>query len=167
MRRFVIIACVILGAYGCQPGLEETTAFAPLDETFFHCKVQPLLTKSCSTYACHGAMAEPRRYFTVFARNRLRIDSDLEALNSELSEREKTYNYNSARAQVELEDVDKSLLLIKPLDEAGGGYFHRGAEIFKLGDVYLTRDDLEYQVIEDWIRGEGSTAGCTDAGGAP
>jgi hypothetical protein len=42
---------------------------------------------------------------------------------------------------------------MKPLDETGGGYFHRGATLFGKGNVFLTRDDDDYKLLQKWAHG--------------
>jgi hypothetical protein len=146
---------------GCQAGLDDGLAPAQLDEPFFRCRVQPVLTQSCAAFACHG---DGRRFFRVFARNRLRLGGTEADRNAFLNEGERGYNYASASALVVPGRPDESLLLRKPLDEGAGGYFHQGAHIFGGGDVFLDREDGDYQVIAQWIEGATEDPSCIEPG---
>lgn len=137
---------LLLGG-GCKK-LDGSAPFAPLDRPFFDCKVQSVVTKLCSGFACHGDAA---RYYTVFARNRLRFGGTEDDRGATMKQIERDFDFNAARIYVDLEDRANSQLLMKPLEEAAGGSFHRGAEIFAKGDVFASRDDPDFKVLQDWI----------------
>lgn len=145
----------------CQSGLEDEAPLAELDEPFFRCRVQPILTKQCSAFACHG---DGRRYFHFFARNRLRLGGTEEERNAFLREDERAFNFDATRAYVVPGAPDESLLLLKPLDEAGGGYYHGGATLFGEGDVFASVDDRDYAVIREWIEGATEDPACVEPG---
>lgn len=157
----LVMVLAILLSGGCQAGLEDGLAPAPLDEPFFRCRVQPVLTQSCAAFACHG---DARRFLRVFARNRLRLGGTEADRNAFLSEGERGHNYAAASALVVPGRPDESLLLRKPLDERAGGYFHQGAHIFGGGDVFLDREDSDYQVIAQWIEGATEDPSCIEPG---
>lgn len=147
---------------GCQSGLADAQDLPAVDEAFFRCNVQPIVTKSCSMFLCHG---DTKRYYTVFARNRLRFGVD--ERNAEMIEPEWRYAYDATRAHIDREEPDESLLLKKPLDESAGGYFHGGATEFGQGDVYLSEDEQDYQTLSAWVNGATASADCASSGGTP
>lgn len=148
----------------CLSGLKDPEPLAAtLDEAYFRCGVQPILTKSCAAYACHGSSV---RYFKLFARNRLRLGGSIAKLNAPMTAGERSWNYDSARAMVDTTNPDASYLLLKPLDQAAGGfvvgespefkpggYYHGGATFFEQGNVFLTRTDPDFMVLEKWVHG--------------
>ena len=156
----IVIAGVVLA--GCQSGLADAQDLPSVDEAYFRCNVQPIVTKSCSMFLCHGDTA---RYYTVFARNRLRFGVD--ERNAEMIEPEWRFAYDATRAHIDRDDPDDSLLLKKPLDESAGGYFHGGATEFGQGDVYLSTDEEDYRTLLAWVNGATASADCSVAGGAP
>jgi hypothetical protein len=154
---------LVLGAlFGCQRGLDAPRGLAGLDEPFFRCRVQPILTKSCSTLACHG---DPARYYKIFGRNRLRLGGSEDERGATMKEVERTFNLTSSKAQVDRDNPAESMLLLKPLDVAAGGVYHGGATRYGQGDVFLTRDDADYAVLEQWVLGAvEADSGCIEPG---
>ncbi len=160
MRRALLLAAVALA--GCQPGLTDDGEIAALDEAYFRCRVQPILTKSCGTFTCHGA---GDRFFTIFGRNRLRISQSEADRASFMTAEERQHNFQAALAMVDLDDPRASLLLLKPLEADVGGYFHQGAhEPFGGGDVFASEDDRDYQTILTWIEGATEDPTCVEPG---
>jgi hypothetical protein len=150
-----------LAAAGCAQDLVESDPLVVLDAAFFRCRVQPILAKDCGQLACHG---DDRRYLKVYSRNRLRRSTLESERNAAFLPEERDANFANARAFVRLDAPAKSLLLLKPLDETAGGAFHRGAEIFGAGDVFLTTEDPDYQVILQWIEGATEDPACVEPG---
>jgi len=160
MRAWIATLALMLA--GCQSGLADAEDLPAPDEAYFRCNVQPIVTKSCSMFLCHGDTA---RYFTVFARNRLRFGVD--ERNAEMVEPEWRFDYDATRAQIDREEPEKSLLLMKPLDESAGGYYHGGAVEFGQGDVFLSAEEEDYQTLVAWVNGATSPADCGPSGGMP
>jgi len=127
-----------------------------VDEAFFRCDVQPVVTKWCSSFACHG---DARRYFHVFARNRLRAQGTEAERNAPLTQEEMTSNFESARAM-----LADGLLTKKPLEQDAGGYFHRGATLFGEGNVFASENDPEWRVLNDWAAGKKEDPTCVELG---
>jgi hypothetical protein len=159
VRRALLASALVLAA--CQHGLGDPQPLAELDEPYFRCKVQPVLTRSCAAFACHG---DARRFFRVFARNRLRAQGTEKDRNAALSDVERASNFEAARAFVDPGSPDDSLLVAKPLDIAAGGRFHRGREIFGGGNVFLDKSDADYQLVLGWIRGAKEDPTCVEPG---
>ncbi len=155
--RWLAVAAALAGCQVADPPRQP----AALDEPYFRCRVQPVLAKSCAAFACHG---DGRRFFRVYARNRLRLGGDEAGRNARLSDGERAANFASARAFVDAQDPAHSLLLQKPLEMAAGGYFHRGAEIFGGGNVFATRDDPDWRTLDKWVGGATDDPACVEPG---
>jgi len=151
----------VIGAIGCQDNLDAKLDLAALDRPYFDCKVQPVLTKSCGALACHG---DPLRFFHLFSRNRNRLDPDPMQLNALMTTAERDHNFAAALAVIDADNTDKSEILLKPLAEAAGGWYHEGAELYKGGDVFTAKDDPDYQVLTDWIGGATEVPTCMEPG---
>jgi hypothetical protein len=152
---------VLLGAFACQGGLHDSKPLVDLDEPYFRCHVQPVLTKSCSAFVCHG---DARRFFNVFARNRLRMQGTEKDRNAPLSDKERAANFEAARAFVDSASPDSSWLFVKPLEQSAGGYFHRGAIIYGGGNVFANRDDPDFKTLQAWAQGAKEDAACVEPG---
>jgi hypothetical protein len=151
---WLLAGAAFLAAAGpaCQSGLKDPSPLpATLDEAYFRCKVQPILTRSCAAYACHGSSD---RYFKLFGRNRLRIGGTIATLNAPMTAAERAWNYDAARAQVDLASPAASYLLLKPLAAAAGGYYHGATTLFAKQNVFLDALDSDYLILEKWIHGE-------------
>lgn len=146
---------------GCQAGLDEERPLPALDEAFFRCRVQPVLTKNCSALACHG---DGRRYLRLFGRNRLRFGGTEAQRNAFTRDTERAANFNAARAFVDPEHPEESLLLLKPLDQAAGGVYHGGATRYGKGDVFRNGDDPDYKVLVSWVQGGKEDPACIEPG---
>lgn len=154
-------ALIALALVGCQDNLDAPLEQAQLDRPFFDCKVQPVLTKLCSALACHG---DERRYFRVFSRNRWRITDDESTRNAIMDPVERDHNYAAALAVVDADEPERSPLLVKPLEQSAGGYFHVGATLYAKGNVFATTDGSDYQVLADWIAGATEATTCIEPG---
>jgi hypothetical protein len=163
VRREVVLSTALVAVVSILASCQDLSGPSPeltLDEPYFRCRVQPLLTKNCSNFACHGDGARP---FTVFARNRLRLGGTESERNAFLSEDERAYNYRAASAMVDAEHPDESPLLLKPLAEEAGGWFHGATELEQGLDVFDGRDG-EWMVISDWAHGATEAADCLEPG---
>jgi len=158
MKRGILLFSLVLA---CDGSLGEQKSLASLDEPYFRCKVQPVLTKSCSAFACHG---DAKRFFRVFARNRLRAQGAEKDRNAPFSDAERAANFDSARAFVDDGSIDDSLILVKPLDVNAGGRFHRGREIYGQGDVFSDRNDPDFKTLQSWLQGAKESPTCVEPG---
>jgi hypothetical protein len=158
MRTAIAIALL---AAGCQTDLDAMRSPAELDRPYFDCRVQPVLTKYCSQQACHGDTA---RYYRIYARNRLRDGGDETQRNAFMRAEERSHNYDAARAFVDLERPERSLILLKPLEQAAGGSFHRGATLYSGANVFPDASDPDYQIIAQWIGGATENPTCQEPG---
>jgi len=151
----------VLASISCQAGLADEAQLVRLDEPYFRCRVQPVLTKSCSAFACHG---DGQRYFRVYARNRLRLGGSEAGRNALLRDAERQYNFASARGFVDETEPGQSLLLLKALDERAGGYYHGGATEYGQGDVFASREDPDFLVVSRWVEGAEEDPTCQEPG---
>ncbi len=145
--------------WGCQE-LEAPSPSLPLDRAFFDCKVIDVVTKTCAGFRCHG---DASRYYTVFTRNRLRFGGTEQERAGKLRAIESDFNFTATLAQIDVDDPAQSLLLLKPLQQSAGGYFHRGAELFEGGDVFADSEDRDYLVLLDWVNGKTEDPACREA----
>ena len=156
MRAWVLL----LFLASCQK-LDEPRPLDQLDVHMFRCSVQPVLTKSCASLRCHG---DGNRYYKIFARNRLRFNLGEDQRNATLQDIERAYNYNASIAQVDSKKPLDSFLLLKPLDEAAGGYYHGGAVEYGMGDVFLSRDEPDFRTLQAWVTGGTEDPNCIEPG---
>jgi hypothetical protein len=131
----------------------ETTAFtvsAP-DRMQFEQDVYPVLLRDCGFQACHGST---ERFLQVFGPGRGRIALEIKPLDP-ASPIEIDHSYNRARSMIDLNHVEQSLLLRKPLATNAGGSGHEGAD--ELGrNVYQSQIEPGYMAISRWVRGQTS-----------
>ena len=167
--RFAVLGMVLGSALvGCQPEFNVPVAPPPLDRAYFRCHVQSVLTRSCSMFACHGAdgtSGTNSRYFRVYARSRLRAAGIAEAMrNSTFTAAEYEANFTAAGDLVDVGAPDNSLLLLKPLDQSAGGFFHRGADLYGQGDVFLSKTDPDFVLLSAWVHGATEDPKCIEPG---
>ena len=163
MRRataLTVFACLALPV-SCLDHLRDAQPLAELDEPFFRCRVQPVLTKNCAALLCHG---DDRRFLRLYARNRLRLGGTEAERNALLRDSERAFNFASARGFVEPGSVEQSLLLQKPLEQNAGGFYHGGAVEYGRGDVFLDREDPDFRVLADWVQGATEDPTCVEPG---
>lgn len=151
MVRAALMAAALVA--GCtQSGLDGAGEPPPADLAFFRCEVQPVLAARCAFMACHGT---PERPLLIYAEQRVRIDVPWAEYETPLSEVELATNFHIARGFID-PATGEHLLADKPLDADAGGMFHRGKDQYGAEDVFLSRDDVGYQVLRAF--GDGATA---------
>lgn len=145
----------------CEPGLGDKAPLPTLDEAYFRCRVQPVLTKNCAMLACHGT---PDRYYRIYARNRLRYGIAGEAeRNSVLNAGEARHNFDATRAYVDVGNEGESLVLKKTLATDAGGFYH-GATQLGNANIFPDVEWPEYKVILDWAKGAKEDPACIEPG---
>jgi hypothetical protein len=161
--RVAVVVAIAWFAPGCvQPNPPEPPP--ELDFAFFRCDLQPVLVKQCAAPACHG---NGKRFFRLYARNRLRLGVDPLDVNRPLHEEEVRANFDAARALVQgLDSPEDSMMVRKPLESSQGGYYHGATKIFRWGgpNVFSSRDDPGYQKLLSWAEGTREDPSCTDPG---
>jgi len=122
-----------------------------LDESVFRCNVEPILAKHCSYTACHGNAGSPLRVYTP-GKLRMNAPTIIDDVIAPLTPEEHHANFMSAAGfAYELEQVDDSYLLRKPLLPSQGGYAHEGGAIFSAGSD-------EFGKMRAWLLGQGRCA---------
>jgi len=144
-------------AAGCAVD-NPPTEVGPLDRSYFHCNVQPVLAARCAFPACHGTRVRPLAIFAP-GRERLRVtwDRPTEPVTAD----ELDANFQLVSGFTTLDATGEPWLLSKPLASAAGGYYHRGADLYGADDVFMTKDDAGYQLLAKWIAGETAQSNCT------
>ncbi len=161
--RAALSITALLCATACTR-LDAPRPTPQLDPSYFRCQVQPVLVRSCAALACHG---NGERYFRLFGRNRMRSSGGEADRNLPLRPEELQANFDAAAARVDPDNPDQSFLLRKPLDARAGGWFHRGAEIFGQGNVFLSTDDPDYVTLQSWVLGAKEDSSCIEPGSSP
>ena len=168
MSARVFLGALLTMLSACQPDFNVPVASPPLDQPYFRCHVQTVLTKSCTMFACHGAdgtSGTKSRYFRVYARSRLRVAGTPEAMrNSIFTAAEYHANFIAASDLVDPAAADDSLLLRKPLEQGAGGYFHRGADLYGQGNVFASRADADFVLLSTWAHGATEDPRCIEPG---
>jgi hypothetical protein len=154
MRAAVSLALV---AACTQDGLVELATPVALDESYFRCNVQPVLSARCGFVACHGTDERPLR---IFAEQKLRLGVEWVDYQTPLTPEEQAANFQAVRDFAARGPGDADLLAEKPLDAVAGGLFHGGKDQFGTDDVFLTRDDPGYRIMRAFIDGEVAADGC-------
>jgi len=150
--RFVYL--FVLGAFfiGCAIDTGSDSASLPdVDYAYFVQRVQPILERRCAFFACHGSRD---RAFQVYQETRLReildphplFEAPLPLTDSEL---ERNFRHTSGMLYG-FKDPEDSLLFSKPL---ATGTRHAGATLFGGPDVFIDRNDPDYQTLLEWARG--------------
>ncbi len=140
MVKSCIAALLVLGACA-QQGIDEPADLPDLDPNYFRCLVQPVLAARCSFMACHGNQERP---FQIYAEQRYRLGIDWIDYETPLTEEELEANFQLARGFTQ----PINLMALKPLDTSAGGRFHRGKDLYGNDDVFLSRSDAGYLILQ-------------------
>lgn len=149
---------LLLAIASCAGALDEPAPQTRFDRELFRCAVQPVLAARCAFPACHG---DARRPLSLFAPGRMRYAVGWDRPTEPLTDAELATNFTVASGFATSSATGTAWLLAKPLAAEGGGYFHRGAELYAAGDVFASTDDAGYQLLARWIAGETADATCT------
>jgi len=145
-------AVLLLALAGCSLDTGSGTASLPdVDYATFVKKVQPVFEARCAFFACHGSR---QRFFEIYQEARLREIPDPDPIfeaPAPLTESELQRNFRNAAGMLySFEDPEESLLFSKPLQS---GTRHGGATLFGGPNVFLDRQDPDYQTLLAWARG--------------
>ncbi|TNF35502.1 MAG: hypothetical protein EP329_06135 [Deltaproteobacteria bacterium] len=158
LRRLVTALSCVVAVGGCA----VDNPVAPLPQPsfeYFACAVQPVLDRNCSFGGCHGNV---QRGMQVLSPSRMRIASEYaiarlqttdeeveEGIHPALTNVELSFNYEQARGWSRASSPDRPApILDKPLAVAAGGLYHTTH-----GDLFASKDDDGYKVIEAWLHG--------------
>lgn len=109
-------------------------------------EVYPILIRDCGFPTCHGS---EDRMFRIYGPGRSRLTDDLRAYEAVTGD-ELSLSFSIALSMVDGEHPEQSLLLKKPLALEAGGMAHGGIDDFGR-NVYRTKDDEGYKIIERWV----------------
>ncbi len=157
MKVFSFLALGML-AFPCAAPPPQTQLPA-LDRAYFENVVEPELLASCAYNSCHGAPARPMRVYSLAG---LRIDPALTS-NQPLTADEHEANFVRASASAAPISAPLPDLLRKPLQLESGGAGHGGVDHFGQ-NIYATKADPRWKVLEAWVNGATFDAGVEDAG---
>lgn len=129
----------------------ESASLPAVDYGYYVEKVQPIFEAKCTFFACHGTR---ERHFQIYAEARLREIPDPDPLfqaPAPLTQSELERNFRMTAGMLYgFEDPEDSLLFSKSLE---GGTRHGGATLFSGPNVFLSREDPDYQTMLNWARG--------------
>jgi hypothetical protein len=150
----------LLGA--CGTGHEYSGPLPSPDGQAFVDDVYPLLLRDCAFVTCHGATD---RFFQVFGPGRARLDPSKTKPDDRMTFAEVQHSYQRALSMLTTADqLDRSLLLNKPLEPSAGGQGHTGVD--DLGrNVFASTDTPGYVLLKKWASSNGlpPTAAQVDA----
>ena len=162
--KFNLGLAVLLLASCVQSGIDAPAELAQVDEHYFRCQVQPVLAKSCAFMDCHGNAERPLR---IYAEQRFRLDIDWLDYEAPLTSDELAANLQAVRGFIGGHRGPKDLLSEKPLDNRYGGLFHKAAELYGQDDVFLDREDPDYQTLRQFMEGARADPDCQVAEDMP
>ena len=139
-------------ASGCGEHAGSDSASLPdVDFEYYVQYVQPIFEHRCAFFACHGSR---QRFLQIYQETRLREIPDPDPIfqaPAPLTPSELQRNFEQTRGILYgFEDPQDSPLFSKPLQT---GTRHAGATLFGGPDVFLNRDDPDYQTLLRWARG--------------
>jgi hypothetical protein len=163
----VVWLVAVAGCPALDPtqGLNATPPDQFLDYNSYVCTVMPVLVKRCSYLACHGNENHALR---VYSPGKLRLGNPTTrmARDTLLTAQEVELNFESASGIVlaasaadrNPPNVQKVLLLGKPLRASAGGAEHHGVGIFPAYPNTDPNKDPEFQALLAWVAGAKTAA---------
>jgi hypothetical protein len=146
-RLALALACAL--EVSCASGKPYEDAL-PDASTYsqFQSQVYPVLLRDCAFPECHGG---EHRFLQIYGPGRVRLDPH--SMSAEpATDAETMLSYQRALSMLVTDaDLDRSLLLTKPLEPSAGGQGHKGSD--QLGrNVYRSKQDPGYAAIAAWAR---------------
>jgi hypothetical protein len=147
----VALACVLAAAcaVGCATGKPYDDAL-PDGSSYpqFQASVYPVLLRDCAFPECHGG---EHRFLQVYGPGRARLDPQTMSADA-ATDAEMILSYQRSLSMLVTDaDLERSLLLTKPLEPSAGGQGHKGKD--QLGrNVYRSKADPAYAAIAAWAR---------------
>jgi hypothetical protein len=137
---------------GCGEHTGSDSASLPdVDYEYFVAHIQPILEHRCAFFACHGSAD---RFLQVYQEARFRENPDPDPIfeaPAPLTPEELRRNFEQTAGMLYgFSDPEDSPLFSKPLQ---GGTRHAGATLFGGPDVFLSREEPDYQTLLRWARG--------------
>ena len=160
MARALLFLTLLCGCPTPDPAKGIQSTADSLDYNYFVCNVQPVLARRCSYLACHG---NPQHALRVYSPGKLRLTDDgtRNGRDGLLTADEVNLNFQSAAGLVitaspqdrAAPDVQRVLLLGKPLARREGGAEHHGVAIFPVFPAQHIADDPEFIALVQWVQG--------------
>jgi hypothetical protein len=160
MARAFLLLTLLSGCPSPDPAKGIMSTPDSLDYNYFVCNVQPVLIRRCSYLACHG---NPQHALRIYSAGKLRLNDDgtRNGRDSLLTSDEVNLNFQSATGLVltatpqerAAPDLQKVLLLGKPLARREGGAEHHGVAIFPVFPAKTVSDDPEFISLVLWVQG--------------
>jgi hypothetical protein len=145
-----LVAGLLAGACGEYSG-SDSASLPDVDYDYFVKHIQPILENRCAFFACHGSR---ERFLQIYQEVRLREIPDPDPIfqaPAPLTPEELQRNFEQTAGMLYgFDDPEDSLLFSKPLQP---GTRHAGATLFEGPDVFLNREDPDYQTLLRWARG--------------
>jgi hypothetical protein len=154
----IVLTSTLLACRGDAPEL----VVAQPDFPTFEAQVYPVLLRDCSFIACHGSS---ERFFQVYGPGRARLNPMAMELDDVTME-EIIQTYNRALSMIDVNEPAQSLLLRKPLALSVGGAGHEGVDSW-MRDVYVSRQDPNYLILEAWVLAASAPAPAPSQGAMP
>jgi len=137
---------MLIALPACAGGEEWIGALPAADYAHFEATAYPVLLRDCAFSECHGV---EQRFFHVYGPGRARLDPMLDPAAPATPD-EVVASYKRAVSMLATDgDVERSLLLTKPLETSAGEQGHKGTDV--LGrNVYSSASDPSYQALKAW-----------------
>lgn len=165
-RRGCLVAWLLFVASnlpGCadDPAALSTGELPAPSGALFAAEVYPVLLRDCAFSACHGAS---ERFLHLVGPGRTRLEATTKP-DDPVTLAEVVHSYDRCRSMLAgSRDVQRTLLLGKPLAIESGGQGHHGVDDFGR-NLYATTRDPRYALLVRWAssRGLPPTAADVDA----
>ena len=150
-----VCGLLVVGLFACACGEHtgsDSASLPDVDFAYFVKHIQPILEHRCAFFACHGSR---QRFLQIYQEVRLREIPDPDPIfeaPAPLTLEEFQRNFEQTAGMLYgFDDPQASPLFSKPLQT---GTRHTGATLFGGPDVFLNREDPDYQTLLRWARGE-------------
>ena len=145
-----VVVGLFAGACGEHTG-SDSASLPDVDYDYFVRHIQPILEHRCAFFACHGSR---ERFLQIYQETRLRENPDPNPIfqaPAPLTPEELQRNFEQTAGMLYgFDDPQASPLFSKPLQP---GTRHAGATLFEGPDVFLNREDPDYQTLLRWACG--------------
>lgn len=165
-RAFVPVVLSLVPALACVEQEQSDVVSSPDRREFIEGGVSEFMERRCGALDCHGQVGRPLRIYSQLGL-RLRAGPDGARDVSATTPEERLQNYFSV-VGLEPESIGDTVrtqgdyidyqLLLKPLDESGGGVRHKGGPVLRMSDT-----DPGWMCLHGWISGRHDPAQCRAA----
>jgi len=150
LLRGLLLLGLLAGGCGEHTG-SDSASLPDVDFEYYVEHIQPIFEHRCAFFACHGSRD---RFLQIYQEVRLREIRDPDPIfqaPAPLTPSELRRNFEQTAGMIYgFDDPQNSPLFSKPLQT---GTRHGGATLFGGPDVFLDREDPDYQTLLRWARG--------------